>query len=256
MVVIDIKDLTVAYDEFVALKNINLTINEGDFIGVIGPNGGGKTTLIKSAMKLIKPLQGSVEYAVDNLNIGYLPQQTTIDRQFPATVLDVVCSGVVAPIKRVRPKAMHLLEELSISHLCGRLISELSGGELQRVLLARALVCEPQLLILDEPTTYVDSKFEQDFYQIIHELNLKMAIVMVSHDIGTITQHVKTIACVNKSLHFHPSNIITNEQLSAYECPLQIITHGQIPHTVLLNHNCNATNRFHSCDEGNCDHKH
>lgn len=248
--------MTVAYDDFVALNNVNLTISEGDFIGVIGPNGGGKTTLIKSAMKLIKPLCGSVEYEVDNLNIGYLPQQTTIDRQFPATVLDVVCSGVVAPLRKVRPKAQLLLSELSITHLSGRLISELSGGELQRVLLARALVCEPQLLILDEPTTYVDSKFEQDFYQIIHQLNLKMAIVMVSHDIGTITQHVKTIACVNRSLHYHPSNVITNEQLSAYECPLQIVTHGKIPHTVLLNHNNTTKIHYHNCNDDSCDHKH
>ncbi len=255
MVLVDINEITVAYDEYVALKNVGLTISEGDFIGVIGPNGGGKTTLIKAAMKLIKPLSGTVQYKVDNLNIGYLPQQTTLDRQFPATVLDVVCSGLISPLKKVRPKAQLLLEELSISHLSSRLISELSGGELQRVLLARALVCDPKLLILDEPTTYVDSKFEQDFYQIIHKLNLKMAIVMVSHDIGTITQHVKTIACVNRSLHYHPTNVITNEQLSSYECPLQIVTHGKIPHTVLLNHNATQIH-YHTCDDENCTHKH
>ncbi len=249
---INIKNLTVAYDNLVALSNVNFTVNKGDFIGVIGPNGGGKTTLIRSAMKLIKPQSGTVEYVVDGLRIGYLPQQTTIDKQFPATVLDVICSGVVAPRKNVRPTADRLLEELSIVHLRDRLISELSGGEFQRVLLARALVCDPQVLILDEPTTYVDSTFEHDFYHIIHKLNDKMAIVMVSHDLGTITHHVKTIACVNGSLHYHPSNIITSEQLSAYECPLQLVTHGQVPHTVLLNH----TNAIEHIHNGNCNHKH
>jgi zinc transport system ATP-binding protein len=115
-------------------------------------------------------------------------------------------------------------------------IGQLSGGQQQKVLLCRAIIANPELLILDEPNTYVDNKFEGELYEMLKELNERMAIVMVSHDIGTITSYVKSIACVNRSLHHHHSNRITETQLAAYDCPIQLITHGRVPHTVLEKH--------------------
>jgi zinc transport system ATP-binding protein len=125
---------------------------------------------------------------------------------------------------------------MGVAHLRDKSIGQLSGGQMQRVFLGRAIISEPRLLILDEPNTFVDNKFEHDLYELLHQLNHKMAILMVSHDVGTITTHVKTIACVNRNLHYHKSNIITQSQLTAYNCPIQLITHGDVPHTVLGEH--------------------
>jgi zinc transport system ATP-binding protein len=125
---------------------------------------------------------------------------------------------------------------MGITHLSGRNVGDLSGGQMQRVLLARAIVSDPGILILDEPNTFVDNSFEHDLYELLRILNQKMAILMVSHDVGTITSYVKTIACVNRNLHYHKSNIITQSQLEAYNCPIQLITHGNVPHTVLGDH--------------------
>lgn len=130
-----------------------------------------------------------------------------------------------------------LLHKTGIEHLKNRVIGELSGGQMQRAFLCRALISKPQLLILDEPNTYVDNKFEGELYNLLKELNKEMAIVIVSHDLGTISSYVKSIACVNRQLHYHPSNIISQEQLAGYNCPIQLITHGHVPHTVLKNHN-------------------
>lgn len=234
MQLVEIKALKIGYGDKTILQNANMTISSGDFIGIIGPNGGGKTTFIRALLGQIEPWGGRVEYASD-LRIGYLPQTSTIDRQFPINVLEVVCSGGKAGAK-LREKAMELLQQTGIDHLAKRGISRLSGGELQRVLLCRALINAPQLLVLDEPTTYVDNKFEKEFYQILHQLNQILAIVMVSHDLGMISQHVKSIVCINRNFHFHPSNIITSELLLHYDCPLQIVRHGEVPHTVLLKH--------------------
>ena len=115
-------------------------------------------------------------------------------------------------------------------------IGEVSGGQMQRALLARAVISDPKLLILDEPANFVDNKFEKELYRTLHELNARMAIVMVSHDIGTITSVVKEIVCVNRQVHRHRSNILTEEQLRNYDCPIQLVSHGHIPHTVLEHH--------------------
>jgi zinc transport system ATP-binding protein len=116
-------------------------------------------------------------------------------------------------------------------------IGELSGGQMQKVLLARAIVASPRLLILDEPNTFVDNKFEGELYEILVQLNKDMGIIIVSHDIGTISTYIKTIACVNRGLHYHKSNQISEEQLASYNCPIKLITHGEVPHTVLKKHN-------------------
>jgi zinc transport system ATP-binding protein len=136
-----------------------------------------------------------------------------------------------------KTKCLTVLHELGIENLASKLVGELSGGQMQKVFLGRALISNPKLLILDEPDTYVDSRFENELYQKLKELNNRMAILLVSHDVGTISAHVKSIACVSRELHYHPSNIISPEQLASYNCPIQIITHGDVPHTVLGSHN-------------------
>ncbi len=247
--IIEIKDLSAGYTGEIILEDINLDVNDLDFIGIIGPNGGGKTTLLKVVLGLIKPYRGSVNfYNGEDLKrsgnmIGYLPQINQIDLRFPISVIDVVMSGLMSReglFSRYSGKqkelAGELLKKLGIYNLRNKTIGELSGGQLQRVYLCRAIISSPRLLMLDEPNTFVDTKFETDFYEILKELNKEMAIIVVSHDVGTICWYVKTIACVNRHLHYHPSNVITQDQLASYNCPIQIITHGDIPHTVLETH--------------------
>ena len=245
--IVSLKDVTVRYDETTALEGVSLDIYPDDFLGIIGPNGGGKTTLVKAILGAL-PHSGEVVYApilteCGHRQIGYLPQQTEFDRSFPISVVEVVMSGLQAEkgafsryTQADRARAMKLLEMAGIEAIADRQISEISGGQMQRALLCRAVIIEPKLLILDEPTNFVDNKFENELYTLLHRLNERMAIVMVSHDLGTITSVVKSIVCVNRTVHRHDSNIITAEQLENYHCPIQIISHGQVPHTVLEHH--------------------
>jgi zinc transport system ATP-binding protein len=241
---LEIKNLSAGYENQVVLENVSLDIFSNDFIGVTGPNGGGKTTLIKTILGLIRPISGELNLLINKKNIGYLPQVNQIDKRFPITVFDVVRSGKADTAlfssfqknRQDKEKAESLLHEMGISNLRNKSIGELSGGQMQRVFLCRALMNEPELLVLDEPSTYVDNNFEGELYLKLKELNDRMAILLISHDVGTISFFVKTIACVNRNLHHHPSNVISEEQLASYNCPLQIITHGDIPHTVLKLH--------------------
>jgi len=244
---VSLKNVSVQYDETTALEGVSLNIYPDDFLGIIGPNGGGKTTLVKAILGTV-PHSGEISYSPTlsergHRLIGYLPQQAEFDRSFPISVIEVVMSGLQAEkglIKRYtttdRKRAMELLEIAGIESIAERQISEISGGQMQRALLCRAVILEPNLLILDEPTNFVDNQFENELYTLLHRLNERMAIVMVSHDLGTITSVVKSIVCVNRTVHRHDSNIITAEQLENYHCPIQIISHGHIPHTVLEHH--------------------
>ena len=240
--IVEIKNLCVRYDEENVLENVDLDINEHDFLGMIGPNGGGKTTLIKAMLGLVKPLSGKIQFHIPANSIGYLPQINQTDKHFPIKVIDVVRSGsgnTSLNFKKNKEEIIYaeqLLDEMNVLHLRDKAIGNLSGGQMQRVFLCRSLMNNPQLLILDEPDSFVDNQFENELYSKLKELNKRMAIILVSHDVGTITWYVKTIACVNKSLHYHPDNVITHEQLAAYNCPLKIISHGDIPHTVLIHH--------------------
>lgn len=245
---ISLKSVSVQYDETTALEGVSLDIFPDDFLGIIGPNGGGKTTLVKTILGTL-PHKGEVSYSPTIYKsghrlIGYLPQQAEFDRSFPISVIEVVMSGLQAEkglMKRYstadRKRAMQLLEMAGIADIAERQISEISGGQMQRALLCRAVILEPKLLILDEPTNFVDNQFENELYTLLRRLNERMAIVMVSHDLGTITSVVKSIVCVNRTVHRHDSNIITAEQLENYHCPIQIISHGHVPHTVLEHHN-------------------
>lgn len=241
-IILRLENVTVGYGQEPILKNIHFSVESTDFVGVIGPNGGGKTTLLRAIVGLLPPREGRVIFN-GTKPPGYLPQITNIDTSFPISALEVVLSGLMAEkgffgrfTRKDRQVAEQWLEFAQIAHLKNKSFGSLSGGQRQRVLLCRALVNNPELLLLDEPNTFVDNNFENDLYQMLKKLNEAIAIIMVSHDIGTISSYVKSIACVNRNLHHHKSNIITNEQLEAYNCPIQLITHGNVPHTVLPKH--------------------
>lgn len=245
-VLFEMNSLSASYGAELVLEDVNLTVRENDFIGVIGPNGGGKTTLLKIILGTLKPVSGKLTFNNELLkatSIGYLPQISTGDVYYPVTVTDIILSGLMirkAVISRMssddRKKAGAIIEELGLKEMAGSSLSELSGGQLQRVFLGRAVIGDPRLLLLDEPGNFVDSSFESDFYEKLKELNSRMAILMVSHDVGIISSHIKSFACVNRRLHYHPSHEITNDDLLAYGCPIQLITHGEVPHTVLKIH--------------------
>ncbi len=244
---LNIEKVSVAYDRKIVLEEATLEVDENDFIGIIGPNGGGKTTLLKAILGLVPLSSGKISFSPlmrkRGSDIGYLSQINKFDNRFPITVAQVVLSGLISGnnwysrfTKAQKKKSHSVLEELGIEALANKPIGELSGGQMQRVFLGRAIVSDPRLLILDEPGTYVDNHFENELYLMLKQLNQRMAILLVSHDVGTISAHVKSIACVNRQLNFHPSNIITPEQLNSYNCPIQMITHGEVPHTVLGEH--------------------
>jgi zinc transport system ATP-binding protein len=242
----EMHSLSASYDANVVLQDVDFKVYDNDFIGVIGPNGGGKTTLLKVILGLLKPSKGNIVFNNELLSrksIGYLPQISTGDVSYPVTVTDIVLSGLMIH-KGIIPgmsssdkkKAEMVIDELGLAGMAGLNLKELSGGQLQRVFLGRAIIGDPKLLLLDEPGNFVDATFENDFYEKLRDLNERMAILMVSHDVGTISAHIKSFACVNRSLHYHPSHEITNEDLLAYGCPIQLVTHGNVPHTVLKIH--------------------
>ena len=248
---IEIANLHVGYENNPnVLKDVSLTIYNDDFLGVIGPNGGGKTTLLRTILGLIRPESGTItfyeeEQPVSSINIGYLPQINQIDKKFPISVSEVILSGLTLQKQLFRrysaadkQKVREVAERLGISNLLSRAIGELSGGQLQRVLLGRAIIDNPRLIILDEPSTYVDKLFETNFYKLLGDINREIAIMLVSHDVGTIISLVKNVACVNQGLHYHSGTNVSQEWLtSAYEsCPIEILGHGSLPHRVLMQH--------------------
>jgi len=242
-VLVEIENMYAGYNGTVVLKAINLQIFEQDFLGIIGPNGGGKTTLIKTILGLLKPFSGRIIFENDLLkrHLGYMPQTHQIDRKFPVIVSEVVESGLISEKKLSssarKAKTKEMIRQMDIENVADKAIGELSGGQLQRTLLARAIINDPKLLILDEPNSYVDKRFELHFYELLKEINKKTAIVLVSHDIGTVISTVKNIACVNETLHYHSGTDINGDWLEEHwTYPFDLITHGDLPHRVLKKH--------------------
>jgi zinc transport system ATP-binding protein len=240
---LEMKSVFAGYHDNLVLKDINLKIYEQDFIGIIGPNGGGKTTLLKVLLGLLTPFKGELRLTGENCNIGYLPQFKVMDNQFPIKVLDVVLSGLMSKRsifrsfkKKEKERAFETLEKFGVLHLQDKAIGELSGGQVQRVYLSRALISKPQMLVLDEPSAFVDEDFSNNLNDILKELNSEMTILLVSHDIGTILAAVKSIACVNGTLHYHNSSEFSKELIEEYKCSFRMLGHGEIPHTVLKKH--------------------
>jgi len=246
---IELENVTAGYGNKIVLKKISLTVFKDDFLGIIGPNGGGKTTLLKVILGLITPLSGDVHFydsdnAVSSIKIGYLPQLNNIDKKFPISVKDVIVSGLASEKPTFRSftneqdqRVEKVIKQMGLDGLSRRPIGELSGGQLQRVLLGRSIVSRPQILILDEPNSYVDKLFESHFYRLLEEINKESAIILVSHDIGTVLSMVKNIACVNETLHYHSGSNVSTEWLDEkYACPIELIGHGNLPHRVLKKH--------------------
>ncbi len=195
---VSLRDVSAGYDGKIVLSGVSLDIYDGDFVGITGPNGGGKTTLIRVVTGLLPLSSGTIEYS-DSLivngihRIGYLPQQNVFDRSFPISVADVVVSGLQAEkgfrrrfTREDFARAHNLLKLTELTSVEHRPIGEISGGQMQRALLCRALITEPRLLILDEPTTYVDNNFQDELYGLLRELNTRMSIMMVSHDTAAL----------------------------------------------------------------------
>ena len=248
--IITIKNLSFAYQrENEILENVNLEVFGDDFLGIIGPNGGGKTTLLKIILGLLEPDKGGVlvfdkkpKEARDL--IGYVPQFLEIDLDCPVSVLDIVLMGILNR-KKIFQKynnedlelAKEALDFVDLWNLKNRQIGELSGGQRQRVYIARALIRKPKLLILDEPTASIDEKSERDFWELLKEINKTAAIIIVSHDIGVIFKNVNKIACLNKELYCHDASEITQDILDkTYKCEIELLGHG-LPHRVLKKHN-------------------
>jgi len=247
--VVKLEGVWVQYNGVPILEGINLAIEQDDFLGIIGPNGGGKTTLLKVILGLISPSHGKVSVLgkppeKSRSNIGYVPQHNLFDRDFPINVWDVVLMGRYGKsglFRRYssedRRATQDALQTVGMLDYKDRQMGKLSGGELQRIFIARALVAEPRLLLLDEPTASVDPAMQTEFYELLEKLKKQMAIVLVSHDISAVSIYVDKLACLNRQLHYHGSKEITPEILEAtYKCPVQMIAHGLVPHRVLKEH--------------------
>ena len=252
--IVKIKNVCFAYNGHTVLEGVSLDIRQGDFIAMIGPNGGGKTTLLKLILGLLKPAKGSIRVLGDTTekashHIGYVPQDVHINRSFPITAMDIVLMGKLEPERRWtknsaqdRQEALNALKQMEIEAFANRKIGELSGGQRQRVFIARALVSQPKLLLLDEPTASIDAKGQAEFYRLLKTLNKDIPILVVSHDLVAISTYVKSVACVNKRLHYHNQAEITGEMLEEMYpctdeevCPVELIAHG-LPHRVLKHH--------------------
>ena len=248
--IVSIQSLWVFRDGHPVLEDINLELDEGDFLGLIGPNGGGKSTLLKVMLGLIKPDRGEVRIFGKKpegarRHVGYMPQKTLFDPSFPVSAIEVVIMGRYSRtglFRRYshedREAALNALEAVGMKELANREIGSLSGGEQQRVFVARSLVSEPKLLLLDEPTAGVDAAQQAEFYELLCRLNRKkgIAIVLVSHDVTAISKYVTKIACLNQLLFYHGSKELNPEDIEkAYGCPVDMIAHGT-PHRVLRKH--------------------
>ena len=247
--VIEVKNIWLYKNGEVVLEDINLKIFKRDVFAIIGPNGGGKTTLLKVILGLIPPERGTIRIlggppSENRHLIGYVPQLRTFDFSYPISVRGMVLSGLLGRkpgiIKTFSAAdtvlADKALETMGIAHLADRAISDLSGGEQQRAVIARALAGNPQVLLLDEPTVFVDASTETRFYDILENLTRTMTIVLVTHDIGVIASHVTKVACLNRRLFTHDSQELTEDMIQgAYKCPVDIIAHGH-PHRVLRSH--------------------
>ncbi|APW64974.1 MULTISPECIES: metal ABC transporter ATP-binding protein [Arcobacteraceae] len=211
MEILNIKDLSYAYKEnYKVLEDINLTINNDDFLAIIGPNGGGKSTLLKLILGLLKPQNGKISKNIKNELIGYVPQNTNLNIDFPITALEVVLMGHIGNKKKLFGYskediscAMHSLEKVGMSDFSNRRIGDLSGGQRQRVFIARALCANPKVMLLDEPTASIDVKGQKEVYELLKELNKSICIVVVSHDISVLLNYANNVAHVNKNLVYH-----------------------------------------------------
>lgn len=252
--IIRIRDLYLRYNRHPVLEDINLDIQEGKHVGILGPNGSGKTSLLKVILGLVNPTQGEVRVFGEpprklrrmGILVGYLPQRPLGNQRFPVSVLDVVLMGrygYIGLLKRPGNKDIEIarrnLERVRISHLADRPIGELSGGEQQRVFIARALTVESRLLVMDEPAVSLDARAHDELYELVDGLKkeLNLTILMVSHDIEAVARHVDDIICINRKIFVHQAPPIGRVPLeNTFGCSVEFLFHGQVPHRVVREH--------------------
>lgn len=241
-------DVSFSYNGQPVLENVNLKVKKGEFASIVGPNGGGKTTLLKIMLGLLKPDSGTIrvlnqEPRKARLMIGYMPQYAHLDPSFPVTVMDVALMGRLGRglfgsySKKDREAAGKALEEVNMLDRAGSMFSELSGGQRQRVLIARALCGKPRLLLLDEPTANIDRRVEEDFFDTLQDLNRRMTILLVSHDVGFVSRVVKSVICVNRRVNIHPTTSMDGEVIKdIYGTDMRMVRHD---------HRCTEEGHYH-----------
>ena len=236
---ISARNVTFSYGGPPVLEDATFDVEPGDFASIVGPNGGGKTTLLKLILGLLQPGRGELLVngrppAEARPTIGYMPQQANLDPKFPMSVLDIVLMGRLAPVMSLRPffgradrdLALEALQQLGLEEMRHHSLSELSGGQRQRVLIARALACNPDILLLDEPTAHLDIHLEDEFIETLKTLNRRMTVVMVSHDLGFVSSCVNRCICVNRHVHLHPTSALHDDLIkSMYGDRVRLIRH-------------------------------
>jgi zinc transport system ATP-binding protein len=245
---VQVRDVTFGYGQEVVLDHVNLDIQGNDFLAVIGPNGGGKTTLLKVMLGLLRPWSGKVVWRLPSGadprgRLGYVPQFSTFDKDFPLRVQDMVLMGRLGRRSLLRPygredraAADRALERLGLRSVARAHVSEISGGQLQRALIARALVADPEILFLDEPTASIDAESRETLRDLLEDLNRTIPIVVVTHDVTSLASMVRRIACINRKLFYHGDPELSLEVMEeVYGCPVELVTHG-VPHRVLHHH--------------------
>lgn len=237
--IIKVDNVSFSFDGPVVLDHVSLDIMKGEFLGVVGPNAGGKSTLLKLILGLLEPDSGRITVLGKSPKrgrsaIGYVPQYASFERSFPITVEDAVLLGLMGKSRLIfgyssadYQRARDSLRETEIEDLKDRLLHTLSGGQLQRVLIARALVSKPEILILDEPTSNIDSRVEEDIFDLLKKLNERSTILVVSHDIGFISEYVTRVACLNRTLVCHETAAISGKTIEElYGMPVHMIQHS------------------------------
>ena len=233
MELINISNLFYKYHKTDVLENINLSIKDDDFLAIIGPNGGGKSTLLKLILGLLTPVTGKIEKKLKQSSIGYVPQNTNLNIDFPITALEIVLMGHIVSKKRIFGYskediacAMESLKKVSMEKFANSKIGDLSGGQRQRVFIARALCSNPKIMLLDEPTASIDVKGQREIYELLKELNKFICIVVVSHDISVLLNYAKNVAHINKNLVYHSlENIQKNlDTQNEHLCEVELLS--------------------------------
>ncbi len=255
-VAIDVDSVSAGYNGDTIIEDVTFQIRQKDFFGIIGPNGGGKSTLLKAILGLISIQKGHIQIfgkppQKGRKYIGYVAQYAEFDHRFPISVWDVVLMGRrsirgVSPwyTEQDKKAAEHALETVELLDYKHRHISELSGGQRQRVFIARALAGNPKILLLDEPTASVDKDMQETIYQFLKEINKKITIVLVTHDIGVLSSYVNRVSCLNRYLFTHDDDRYISKEMieKAYSCPVELIAHG-VPHRVFVDHEKKTDNK-------------
>jgi len=262
--VIDIDNVCFSYSRREILHNVNLSVPARSMTAIVGPNGGGKTTLLHLILGILQPDRGNIRLlgaapVESRIRVGYVPQKLDIDPNFPVSALDVVRMGALSPSrsrirgKELKDRAKEAMQSTGVDSLAEQAFSSLSGGERQRVMIARALICHPELLILDEPTANVDPRSEHEIYELFRELNRKTSIVFVSHNLNVVSRNVDHVICVNHTADLHPiGDVLENTFTELYGGKLAVIHHGEHCH---VNDPSHALSKPHGESCG-CGHHH